>query len=111
MNEASTSPQVTPCGLELAERLERLVQLPLDRTDDVGPWTAASDEVSDWIEAHQSEIPLSVPHHLLHYFNDADIRAKDSGYRTSQEDAVRLFIRQLRGEPLPERKSAWWRFW
>ena len=111
MNEAATSPQVTTRGLEFADRLERLLQLPLDHADHVAPWYVARGELTDWIDAHFSELPFGVPHHLYHYFDDADIRAKEPGYRTDQEDAVRLVIRQLRGEPLPEPKRAWWHFW
>jgi hypothetical protein len=111
MNETQTTPQVTPCGLELADRLEHLLQLPLDRADHIEQWYAASGELTDWIDAHFTELSHGVPHHLSHYFSDADIRAKEPGYRTNQEDAVRLYIRQLRGEPLPERKRAWWCFW
>ncbi len=104
-------PQTTPRGLEFAERLELLLRLPLDRADDVERWTAASDEVSAWIDAHFGELPLGVPHHLFHYFNDADIQVKEPGYRADQESEVRLFIKQLRGESLPDRKRVWWRFW
>jgi hypothetical protein len=67
--------------------------------------------LTDWIDAHFTELPLGVPHHLYHYFSDSDIRAKETGYRTNQESDVRLFIRQLRGESLPEPKRAWWHFW
>ena len=111
MKKTAPNPQATPRALEFADRLEHLLHLPLDGLDNVDSWYSASDELSDWIDTHFAELPLIVPHHLFHYFSDADIRAKEPGYRVEQERDVRLFIRQLRGEPLPERKRAWWRFW
>lgn len=111
MNEAATNPQVTPRGLELADRLEHLLQLPLDYPDHVEPWTAASEEVSTWIETHFSELPLSLPQYLMFYFHDPDIRAKEPAYRNHQDQQVRRFIKQLRGEEPPETKRPWWRFW
>ncbi len=111
MNEVAVSPQVTSRGLELAERLERHFQLPLDQPEHIERWDTACGELSDWIDTNFPEIPPDVLHHLEHYFTDSDIHAKEPGYRTDQENELRLFIRQLRGGPLPERKRAWWRFW
>lgn len=110
-NKATTISQVTPRGLEFADRLEHLLQLPLDCSEHVESWNLACSGLRNWIDAHFTDLPLGVPHHLYHYFSDADIRAKEPGYRTNQENDVRLFIRHLRGEPEPERKGAWWRFW
>jgi hypothetical protein len=93
--------------LELADRLTGLLQLPLDSSADVDPWMDACDEVQTWLDANA----LEVPHHLWHYFADPDIRAKDPSYRAYQEEAVRRFIRQLRGEEPLETKRPWWRFW
>ena len=111
MNEAATGSQVTPHGLELAVRLDHLLQLPLDRPEHAKPWSDACDEVSTWIDSHLSELPLSLPQYLTYYFHDPDIRATEPEYRNHQEQQVRRFVRQLRGEEPPDIKRPWWRFW
>jgi hypothetical protein len=111
MNEAATSSQITPRGLEFADRLERLLQLPLDSATDVESWQEACGELREWIDANFSELPLRLPQYLMFYFHDPDIRAKEPKYRNHQEQQVRRFIRQLRGEEPPDIKRPWWRFW
>jgi hypothetical protein len=97
--------------LELAARLEELLRLPLDRTSNVEPWDARCDDLRAWINANAAELPLGLPTYLMFYFHDADIRAKEPEYRTHQEQQVRRFIRQLRGEEPPDIRRPWWRFW
>ena len=111
MNDTETNPQVTPSGLELAERLERLLELPLDGPPDVDPWTDACGEVQSWLDAHAHQLPFEMPTHLMFYFHDPDIRAKEPDYKAKQEKAVRRLIRQLRGDEPPDIKRPWWRFW
>ena len=111
VNNATTNLKVTPTGLELANRLERLLQLPLDAPSAVEPWTDACDEVQSWLDAHAHELPFKLPQHLMFYFHDLDIRAKEPDYKARQEQAVRRLIRQLRGEESPDIKRPWWRLW
>jgi hypothetical protein len=111
MNDTATNPQVTPSGLELADRLERLLQLPLGGPSHIQPWTDACAEVQSWLGTHAHELPFELPHHLVFYFHDPDIRAKEPGYKASQEQGIRRLIKQLRGEEPPDIKRPWWRFW
>lgn len=111
MNDTEAKPQVTPSGLELAERLARLLELPLGAPSDVDPWIDACGEVQSWLYAHTHQLPFKTPTHLMFYFHDPDIRAKEPDYKTHQEKAVRRLIRQLRGEEPPDIKRPWWRFW
>ena len=111
MNNTKTNPQVTLSGLELADRLERLLQLPLGGPPDVDTWTDACREVQSWLDVHTHELPFEMPAHLMFYFHDPDIRAKEPGYKTHQEKAVRRLIRQLLGEVPPDISRPWWRFW
>jgi hypothetical protein len=98
---AKTSLQVTRRGLELADRLEGLLQLPLAGPADVEPWINACGEVRVWLDANTQEMPFELPTYLMFYFHDPDIRAKESDYKVYQETAVRGLIRQLRGESPP----------
>ena len=111
MNDTETIPQVSPSGSELADRLERLLHLQLAQPSDVDPWIDASDEVQSWLDVHTDELPFELPTHLMFYFHDPDIRAREPEYKTHQEKAVRRLIRQLRGEEPPDIKRPWWRFW
>lgn len=110
MDDAATGPRLTPCGLDLASQLERLLQLPLDGPADVEPWLEACVEVRTWLDAHGDELPFAMPPELIFFFHDPDIRAKDPDYKAWQEQAVRHLIKQLRGEELPDVKRPWWRF-
>ena len=95
---------------EVADRLEGLLQMPLNDDSDVGPWIDACFEVQAWIAAHAGELP-SLPAELMFYFHDPDIRVKDSEYKATQELAVLRFIEHLRGGKQPEVTRPWWRFW
>ena len=111
MNGTATNPQVTPAGFELADRLERLLQLPLGGPSDVEPWTDACGEVQSWLAVHAHELPFEMPTHLMFYFHDPDIRAREPDYKAQQEKAVHRLILQLRDEEPPDITRPWWRFW
>lgn len=101
---------MTPRGLELADRLERLLELPLETPSDVELWTDACSNVQAWLSAHVRELPFEPPSHLMFYFHDADIRAREPDYRAHQEQTVRRFIRQLCGNEPPDIKRPLWDF-
>ncbi len=109
MNRTATTPQVTPAGWELAARLERLLELPVAAPADLAAWEDASRDVQVWLEAHAQELPFELPQHLMFYFHDSDIRAREPDYQASQEQAIRRLIRQLRGEEAPDIRRPWWR--
>ena len=78
----------------LADQLQRLMALPLSTKTDVQRWYSEA-------EAVQSEFkrfpPFEFPHHIWHYFSDADIRQRDLEYRDSQHRKISDYIAQIRG--------------
>ncbi|CAN5746375.1 hypothetical protein BH11VER1_BH11VER1_28840 [soil metagenome] len=111
MNEETNTPQVTPMGLEYAKRLEDLLVLPFDDAVEIKRWEDEAGVVQEWIRDNFSELPQGFPKYIMFYFHDPDIRAREPEYRNHQEQKVRLFIRQLRGEAPLDNGSPWWRFW
>ncbi len=80
----------------LVTRLERLLSLPLDSKSEIDAWYAESQKL-------QRELPerfpdLEYPHEVWHFLSDADIRARDAGYRQYQEQIIRDYIRRARDE-------------
>jgi hypothetical protein len=102
---------MTPCGLELAARLERLLELPLTNSSDVEPWILACAKVQSWLYTHSDKLPFEMPSLLMFFFHDPDIRVRDPDYKQAQEQQIHRLIRQLRGEELLDIRRPWWRFW
>ena len=82
--------------LYLADELERLISLPLDSEEDLERW---------YIERYAVEETLTrnFPgfgywHEVDHFFDDADIRLRDLGYREAQNRKVSRYIAHLRNE-------------
>ena len=80
----------------LITELERLLSLPLDSKSQIEVWYAESERV-------QRELPerypdLEYPHEVWHFLADADIRARDVGYRQYQEKIMTDYIRRARDE-------------
>lgn len=80
----------------LVTELERLLSLPLDSKSQIEAWYAESERV-------QRELPerypdLEYPHEVWHFLADADIRARDAGYRQYQEKIMADYIRRARDE-------------
>jgi len=80
----------------LVTELERLLSLPFDSKSQVEAWYAESKRV-------QRELPerfpdLEYPHEVWHFLADADIRARDAGYRQYQEKMMTDYIRRVRDE-------------
>jgi hypothetical protein len=103
--------RVTPQGLELARRLEHLLELPLNDSTDLEPWDQACKAIETWLEAHHTEVSVEVPPSLFHYFVDSDIHLKEPEYRREQEKSVRRLIGELRGEIPVATGKPWWQFW
>jgi hypothetical protein len=78
----------------LASELERLMALPLATTADRKRWEEARDGIRQHLEEH---FPQFEPEHeLWHFFDDADIRARDAGYRDRQHGLMSEYVRRLR---------------
>ena len=80
----------------LVTELERLLNFPLDSKSQVEAWYVESERV-------QRELPerfpdLEYPHEVWHFLADADIRARDAGYRQYQEKIMTDYIRRVRDE-------------
>ena len=80
----------------LAEQLERLLALPLETKADVIGWYSQAEAVQS---AFARFATFEFPHHIWHYFADADIRQRDSDYRESQEKQIRDYIAEIRATP------------
>lgn len=89
-------PTVEAVRVDLAAHLECLLAKPLEYPGDIDPWRDMATEVETYIMENWSKLDIEVPHQVLHYFCDADIRLKDIEYRRMQESAVRNFIAELR---------------
>jgi hypothetical protein len=79
---------------EFADRLQHLMSLPLESAADVTHWDAQRFLVE---ESFKDTLPeLLVTAEIAHFFDDADIRAKDHSYRDFQHDLIRRRIADLR---------------
>jgi hypothetical protein len=58
----------------------------------------ASDFRSNYKRSSDSVVLNAVWDNLLHYLDDADIRARDESYRDMQDDELRKLIKLLRGQ-------------
>ena len=82
----------------LADGLEHLLGLPFASSEDLAAWDVEADRLHSEVERRFPEFKLQ--HFLYHFFNDADIRVRDAGYRERQEGLVREYIERLRtGDP------------
>ncbi len=87
VNTAQTGPQF------LASQLERLLSLPLDTKEDVERWSQQAQAMQTGFDAFSA---FEFPHHIWHYFIDADIRQRDLEYREYQEKQIRDYIAEIR---------------
>ena len=90
VSTAPTGPQF------LAEQLERLLAMPLETTDDVLSWRREADTVQSACDRFPG---FEFPHHIWHYFLDADVRHRDFEYREYQEKQIRDYIADVRATP------------
>lgn len=78
---------------EIAGLLRSLVSTSPSNGTEVEGWTLRAGEVYDGIRERYPDIPL--PYEIRHYLNDADIRARDPGYREHQNLMMTEIIRSL----------------
>jgi len=78
----------------LATELERLMALPLSTPAEVDRWYQESGMVEQTLE---QRFPGFEPEHeVSHFFTDADIRSRDSGYRDRQHRIMSEYVQFLR---------------
>ena len=72
------------------------MRLPLGSKSERDAWYIESKRVqrtlSEWFP------DLDFPHEIWHFLADADIRAREDGYRKYQEQIVTEYISKARGE-------------
>jgi|ERR1035438_4423554 hypothetical protein len=78
----------------LAAQLERLMKLPLATPEDEQAWNEECAGVQGELAARFPDFQFE--HHVMHFFDDADIRRKDIGYRRWQHQAVSDYVARLR---------------
>ncbi len=78
----------------LAGALERLLALPLDTPADLEKWYPERFEVEEVMRREFAD--FQIWHEADHYFDDADIRVRDLGYRERQHGLMRDYVSRLR---------------
>ncbi len=81
-------------GAYLAGQLERLIALPLATPADVELWYQERSTVEHALEQRFPD--FEPEHELWHFFSDADIRSRDSGYRDRQHRLMSEYVQRLR---------------
>jgi len=80
----------------LAAQLERLMALSLTTPVDAERWYQERDSVQQILE---EQFPRFEPfHEVWHFFADADIRRRNSGYRDHQHRLMSEYVNHLRHE-------------
>jgi hypothetical protein len=87
------TPTATACAY-LSDQLERLMALPLVTPADVERWYQESSRVEQTLAARFPDFDFE--HDVLHFFNDADIRSRDSGYLDRQHRLMINYVERLR---------------
>jgi hypothetical protein len=92
-HDAGRSPEA---ATYLAAQLELLMALPLTSPIDVECWNQECDSVQQILE---EQFPRFEPFpEIWHFFSDADIRCRDSGYKDHQHRLMSEYIHNLRNE-------------
>ncbi len=71
--------------------------LPLSTKQDVEPWYAERDKTEKILKERFPNFEFW--HEVWHFLLDADIRARDAGYRDYQHGLIRGYVAFLRSEP------------
>jgi hypothetical protein len=80
----------------LAWQLERLLALPLDTKSDLEHWNSERNKVE---QALEDQFPSFDPSDdFWHFMADADIRARDSGYRDYRHRLIADYVTRLRNQ-------------
>lgn len=80
----------------LADELERLISLPLNTKEDLEHWYSARYALE--LSLSNKYPNFQYWHEVDHFFDDPDIRLKDSGYRECQHQKMLKYVACLRNE-------------
>jgi|APLak6261664116_1056043.scaffolds.fasta_scaffold80877_1 hypothetical protein len=86
--------------LEISKELRRLVEASPHSEIEMEAWNEAARQTYQKLQSKFSEVTL--PHQVVHYLHDADIRVKDEEYRENQNQFMLELIRQLEQGVLPQ---------
>lgn len=75
-----------------------LNQRPIATEEERALWYAEVQQLRAKLYSTYKEIYDALPHELEHYLDDADIRAKDAGYRVRQEKFMVEFLEFISAE-------------
>ena len=81
--------------------MRQLAELPCSTPAEVKSWYAEAGVFEAYVQTSDVELP----HFVWHYLSDADIRARDSEYRASQDREIREIISELEQGRVPEETS------
>ena len=84
---------------EIAGELRQLVSTSPVRSEDVESWDAVARKAYDRLSGKFPDVVL--PHFVMHYVHDADVRARDAGYRAEQARQMESLIGELERGVLP----------
>ena len=83
----------------LARELRHLIRSPIGSKTELAAWYIESMRIQKALQEQFSH--LEFPEDIWHFLSDADVRAKDAGYRKRQEQIVNDFIASLENESAP----------
>lgn len=86
---------------ELSAQLSALLDKDTSTKEGLREWYVKARHVQDSLTSAGGLGPL-VPEMIWHYLADADIRSRDSVYRTQQEAFIRAFVRLLETGEIPD---------
>ena len=75
-----------------------LNQRPIATEAERNLWHIEVQRLREKLRSTYKEISRDLPHELEHYFDDADIRARDAGYRKRQEDFIAWLLELIAAE-------------
>jgi hypothetical protein len=84
---------------EIASELRRLVASSPLSAEDAAAWQAEASQACDRMAGKFPDV--SLPHAVMHYLSDAELRAKDSDYRASQKRMMEAVIGNLERGVVP----------
>lgn len=87
---------------EVADHLRELIHTSPRTEGELNGWYSKSSSIYEHLLAAHPDVQL--PHHVMHYLYDADIRVRPE-YRASQDGAMREIIVALESGNVPEDPS------
>jgi len=87
-----------PMLIALKIELSSLQALPITSKEERDIWYTEAQVFADKLHGNWSEIYDLLHHELEHYLTDADIRAKDEGYKKYQENLLSELLPQKLNE-------------